>query len=40
MFEIAQSHLQGWIDQNYTISKITKASKETKTAFEKVKKLS
>lgn len=40
MFEIAQSHLQGWIDHNYTTSKITKASKETKTAFEKVKKLS
>ena len=40
MFEIAKAHLQGWIDHKYSASKMSKASKETKIAFEKVKKLS
>ena len=40
MLEIAESHLQGWLDYKFKPSKIQQASKETKQAYQKVKQSS
>jgi protoporphyrin/coproporphyrin ferrochelatase len=40
MLEIAESHLQGWLDYKFKPSKIQQASKETKEAYQRVKQSS
>ena len=37
MLEIAESHLQGWLDYKFKPSQIQQSSKQTKQAYQKVK---